>query len=623
MSQTALLYFVLHSISVSTAILFGMLAAWVFNARWHWLLRTSLVGAALFMVAYVTDYAIAIWCASGTAFFLIGLSLWRQFRTRRDCKSSGLPVPTFWPRISLLDSLLLTSIIAAILTVAVNAPHIPPSVWVRLIAFGVAFGFVGLTSAWLVFSSSRCQFRALAAPFVIALDVAVFAFGFKLGLAIRFDTWLQGVRSLSSEQTWQEFWRRMTSSWISIFEEWTLALICGIAGFCACLLAARRAGWIDLPRRLSDSRELPASVPQRWLAAALIVAISALPCYVAGRWTFRPRFPATDTGPGSRYQELVDLGKKLIAKEGGNINAWFQLSEVELRQKLSRDEAELRRFREIIAEGCEFPWRVPYPEHEDRIPLLTLGLTIFLRMQHGDAKGSLQERIDACIDAKLLAKAERATSGFGGGVIADFGLAPDKELWNMRSSMSAQQCRDAIQFLDQYESEREPWEKVMARERLLNENSHYASRTADIAQRISGYSLPKGVGRPEQRVALAPRFALTELAIRRFELEEGGLPTSLEELVPNYLSVTPADPYGDGPFRYQLTDSGYLLYSVGPNGVDEGGRLERATRNEWLADVTPAELFTPPRRPRTQPAPSSSNTSAGKGAKTETSNSQK
>jgi hypothetical protein len=48
--------------------------------------------------------------------------------------------------------------------------------------------------------------------------------------------------------------------------------------------------------------------------------------------------------------------------------------------------------------------------------------------------------------------------------------------------------------------------------------------------------------------------------------ENGRYPDSLD-----ILSDVPLDPYGGGPFHYQLKDGGYILYSISANLQDDGG----------------------------------------------------
>jgi hypothetical protein len=64
----------------------------------------------------------------------------------------------------------------------------------------------------------------------------------------------------------------------------------------------------------------------------------------------------------------------------------------------------------------------------------------------------------------------------------------------------------------------------------------------------------------------------TALAIERYRLaNKDHLPATLQELVPAYLDAVPADPFDGRPIRYNRLPKGYLIYSVGEDGVDNGG----------------------------------------------------
>lgn len=66
---------------------------------------------------------------------------------------------------------------------------------------------------------------------------------------------------------------------------------------------------------------------------------------------------------------------------------------------------------------------------------------------------------------------------------------------------------------------------------------------------------------------------LAALALRAYRLEHGSYPPSLAALAPAYLKQVPADPLAlKGALRYKRTGDKYLLYSVGPDGRDDGGK---------------------------------------------------
>ena len=63
------------------------------------------------------------------------------------------------------------------------------------------------------------------------------------------------------------------------------------------------------------------------------------------------------------------------------------------------------------------------------------------------------------------------------------------------------------------------------------------------------------------------------LALRAFRLEHGAYPKALQELTPFYLHSVPDDPFAlSGPLHYRRTGTRYVLYSIGPDGKDDGGK---------------------------------------------------
>jgi len=65
---------------------------------------------------------------------------------------------------------------------------------------------------------------------------------------------------------------------------------------------------------------------------------------------------------------------------------------------------------------------------------------------------------------------------------------------------------------------------------------------------------------------------MVSFALRAYLADHGKYPAGLQALVPAYLKAIPADPFtANGTLRYKRTGKTYVLYSVGPNGADDGG----------------------------------------------------
>jgi hypothetical protein len=68
------------------------------------------------------------------------------------------------------------------------------------------------------------------------------------------------------------------------------------------------------------------------------------------------------------------------------------------------------------------------------------------------------------------------------------------------------------------------------------------------------------------------KVAIVAIALKRYELRHGTLPKNLNALVPEFLAEIPSDPMDGKPLRYRLNPDGtFLLYSIGRDGVDDGG----------------------------------------------------
>ena len=99
-----------------------------------------------------------------------------------------------------------------------------------------------------------------------------------------------------------------------------------------------------------------------------------------------------------------------------------------------------------------------------------------------------------------------------------------------------------------------------------------AAQTADPFADMVTPSLG-GTRMNEVRADTQNALLLTLLALRAYKLDHGAYPLALSALVPRYLAAVPADPFAlSGPLRYKLAGARPLLYSVGPDGKDDGGK---------------------------------------------------
>jgi hypothetical protein len=147
-----------------------------------------------------------------------------------------------------------------------------------------------------------------------------------------------------------------------------------------------------------------------------------------------------------------------------------------------------------------------------------------------------------------------------------------------------------------------PWMRPLATHRIVNslrawseltEIAHepWPERAALAAEPLARYSAAE---RPNRRVsitgyaamwfnqALQPetlihdRSSRIAVAIERYRRAHGeALPAALTDLVPTYLTEIPEDPVTGRPLLYRAVADAFMVYSVGPDGKDDGGSLLR------------------------------------------------
>ena len=76
---------------------------------------------------------------------------------------------------------------------------------------------------------------------------------------------------------------------------------------------------------------------------------------------------------------------------------------------------------------------------------------------------------------------------------------------------------------------------------------------------------------------------ITILALKRFEIDKGQYPQTLEHLInTGYIKTLPMDPYSDGALIYGRTEGDFTLYSLGENFKDDGGlHREESDRKDF------------------------------------------
>lgn len=135
-----------------------------------------------------------------------------------------------------------------------------------------------------------------------------------------------------------------------------------------------------------------------------------------------------------------------------------------------------------------------------------------------------------------------------------------------------QKCLEEIREL----SSGTPWPTV--RRGLANQFSQVKQATSGrlglMKHALSAVAIPNTQMATQKTVhaEVRRRLTVTVLALERYKLEAGGYPSSLQALIPRFLSAMPMDLMSAKPLCYHLdTDGTFTLHSVGEDGRDDGG----------------------------------------------------
>lgn len=173
------------------------------------------------------------------------------------------------------------------------------------------------------------------------------------------------------------------------------------------------------------------------------------------------------------------------------------------------------------------------------------------------------------------------------------------EMIRVRERITGATRRKCIQQLQAIDRSREPVSRVIERDRAWTDRKYgWSERLRTVLGELQGHDdeadwfsvMRFDLG--ERRRDAFLRLLITDLSIREFCEVNGRAPDDLSELIPDYMLALPNDPFGHAPFPYRKTTDDFELYSVGVDGVDDGGRFA----SFWeLFPVMPGEHPTPHR----------------------------
>lgn len=260
----------------------------------------------------------------------------------------------------------------------------------------------------------------------------------------------------------------------------------------------------------------------------------------------------------------------------------------------------------------EFPY---YGQERELARLLAIEAQV--KQEQGDWGGAM----DSDMDAVRLG----ADVPHGGVIMSDLvGIACQalgrRRLWDMVGHLTAPQARQAARHLEAIQARRVSLADVLQEEKWFGQSTmmrlvsnpkwkaidfwhskrasmNNYTRYMDVA--ITSARKPYASGHQDPPMptdlmsnllvpvitAARPKHTdnetqnallITAFALRAYRLEHGSYPESLAPLAPRYLAHVPDDPFAlSSPVRYRRVKAAYVLYSLGPDGKEDGGTAIR------------------------------------------------
>jgi hypothetical protein len=132
------------------------------------------------------------------------------------------------------------------------------------------------------------------------------------------------------------------------------------------------------------------------------------------------------------------------------------------------------------------------------------------------------------------------------------------------------ELRELTRGLEEIRRNSVPWKTVWRAER--NYVTQYA-RNPFVWVITYPQIVPAKLKAQQKDAAICSKLSLlsVELALRCYQAEHGKPPEQLKELSPEFLKEIPLDPFNGKPLVYRPQGTNWVLYSVGPDRVDDGG----------------------------------------------------
>ena len=325
---------------------------------------------------------------------------------------------------------------------------------------------------------------------------------------------------------------------------------------------------------------MPRRLRKLHLVPLVVVLLGGL---IGWRWYVGRSMPAATPLPNPNgYDDFVKAGSEII----GDVSGIPQLDEADLAALVSTNAEPLR----LTRVGLSRPCVVPFAENlstSDFMATKSLAQLLASEGRLAELQGRPLEAANCYVDAIQLGNACSQ-----GGVIIHrlVGVAIENigyaRLVKLAPTLDCSQIKGILQRLQTIDQNRVQWAKVLQAENrfMRTQARKIANPITLIAAWWQSRAVNKRTGEKHDTAVARLRLMMIHFALRCHLADSGRLPQSLQQL--RLLREIPADPFTGQPFIYTLTGTNWLLYSVGPDRVDDKGRpMGRAMGSNAKGDL--------------------------------------
>ena len=305
-----------------------------------------------------------------------------------------------------------------------------------------------------------------------------------------------------------------------------------------------------------------------WSVAVALVAFAALVGFFTGGTV-----PSTPLPNPNGYDDFLKAGALVVGDAG---NAWaFEKDQL---GKFVSDNAETFQVLRLgLTRKCSVPTdsAITNSPVKDLVKLRRVSQLLEAEERLAELEDRARDASRTCLD--IIRFGNEISRG---GVMIDrmIGVACESlggsRLVPVALKLDCEQLKPVVGELEQMDSGAVRWDEIRKNEKKF-EWYRLRKMHNPIRWIIDTWQAQSVIKRAKERHDLLVarlRLLIVDLALRCYQAEHGRGPGQLEQLVPTHLKRVPMDPFSGRSLIYRPSGTNWLLYSVGLDGMDHGGR---------------------------------------------------